>query len=343
MSELQLSEEEWEKVEVLLVFLLPFKRCTSRFECNRSYTEIDYVFFAYDTMYNHIDDVKAKLMSGSGIGTLSCARYFLKSIEDMETILKRYYSKTQFPTVYGDGMILNPQTKLVIFNEDTWEDTTSEEYSNACRRRFIQEYDNPPNNPSHQIGNGNKRSFNAYQEDPNFQQVLAERSSKRRRNDYDRYIEIPNDPDIFSSLGWWRQNGRLYPDLSRMARDVLPVPASGCAVEREFSISGRMAIWQRNRLGARTISDSMMYKAALRKTRTPMLSPEITDESDDVDSLTIPEREGNVPEEWIQNWWLKKLEKRPIRHEIVEMFHVSDGESDLGGPEEDLYGDQINI
>src|SRR5436190_5837182 len=172
----------------------------------------------------------------------------------METILKRYYNKTQFPTVYGDGMILNPRTKLVIFSEDTWEDTTSEEYSNACRRRFIQEYDNPrrlliqeydnpPDNPSNQIGNGKKRSFNAYQEDPEFQQVLAERSSKRRRNDYDRYIEIPNDPDIFSCLGWWRQNGRLYPDLSRMARDVLPVPASGCAVEREFSISGRMAIW----------------------------------------------------------------------------------------------------
>src|SRR5437762_12764667 len=140
-------------------------------------------------MYNHIDDMKAKLMSGSGIGTLPCARYLLKSIEGMETILKRYYSKTQFPTVYGDGMILNPRTKLVIFNEDTWEDTASEEYSNACRHRFIQEYDNPPNNPSHQIGNP------------------------------------------------------LYPDLSRMARDVLPVPASGCAVEREFSISGRMAIW----------------------------------------------------------------------------------------------------
>src|SRR5205809_2041066 len=31
LSELQLSEEEWEKAEVLLVFLLPFKRCTSRF------------------------------------------------------------------------------------------------------------------------------------------------------------------------------------------------------------------------------------------------------------------------------------------------------------------------
>ena len=243
LSELQLSDEEWEQAEVLLTFLLPFNRCTSRFKCNKSYMEIDYVFFAYDTMYNHIDDVKTKLMSESGIGALPCTRYLLKSLEGMEMVLKRYYSKTQFPTVYGDGMVLNPRTKVVIFNEDTWEDTASEEYSNACRHRFIQEYHNPPDNPSSQSSNEGKRSFNAYQDDPEFQQALANRSSKRHRNDYDHYIEIPNNPDIFSPLGWRRQNHQMYPNLARMARDVLAVPASGCAVEREFSVSGRMAVW----------------------------------------------------------------------------------------------------
>src|SRR5437762_12702997 len=94
LSELQLSDKEWEQAEVLLAFLLPFKRCTSQFECNKSYTEIDYVSFAYDTMYNHIDDAKMTLMSESRIGALPCARYLLKSLEGMEILLKRYYSKT---------------------------------------------------------------------------------------------------------------------------------------------------------------------------------------------------------------------------------------------------------
>ena len=67
---LQLTAAEWEQAEVLLVFLLPFQRCTKRFECNNSYTEIDYIFFVYDTMYNHIDDVKEKLESYDGIGAL---------------------------------------------------------------------------------------------------------------------------------------------------------------------------------------------------------------------------------------------------------------------------------
>jgi len=44
------------------------------------------VFFAYDTMYNHIDDVKDKLESGNGIGSLPCAKYMLNAIGKMEKV-----------------------------------------------------------------------------------------------------------------------------------------------------------------------------------------------------------------------------------------------------------------
>jgi hypothetical protein len=50
-----------------LVFLTPFKRCTKCFECNNTNPEIgtapgittnsDYVFFAYDVLFNHIEDI----------------------------------------------------------------------------------------------------------------------------------------------------------------------------------------------------------------------------------------------------------------------------------------------
>jgi hypothetical protein len=54
-----------------------------------------------------------------------------------------------------------------------------------------------------------------------------------------------------------------FPDLVKMARNTLAVPASGCSVERLFSVSGRIATWQRSRLRDATISDLMMYKAAM--------------------------------------------------------------------------------
>ena len=43
--------------------------------------------------------------------------------------------------MYVDVMILNPQTKLVICEEDSWSDINMEEYRMACRRRFVDGYE----------------------------------------------------------------------------------------------------------------------------------------------------------------------------------------------------------
>jgi hypothetical protein len=94
--------------------------------------------------------------------------------------------------------------------------------------------------------------------------MLAACAAKRPRvHDYDRYANLPHDPNIKSALGWWRGNQVSFPDLAKMARNTLTVPASGCSVERMFSVSGRIATWQRSRLRDITISDLMMYKAAM--------------------------------------------------------------------------------
>jgi len=52
---------------------------------------------------------------------------------------------------------------------------------------------------------------------------------------------MESDANIPSLLKWWRDNYKLFPELAKIARDVLAVPALECAVEREFSISGRIA------------------------------------------------------------------------------------------------------
>jgi hypothetical protein len=61
------------------------------------------------------------------------------------------------------------------------------------------------------------------------------------RNDYDGYIEIPNDLDIPSALGWWRYHYHQYLDMGRMVRGVLATSASGCAVERQLNLNYYLA------------------------------------------------------------------------------------------------------
>ena len=102
-----------------------------------------------------------------------------------------------------------------------------------------------------------------------------------------------------------------------MARDVLAVPASGCSVERLFSISGRIASWQRAWLQDSIISDSVMYKAALGLNG---LSPGYEDEN-----LPLPEVSGKIPSEWEQDWWKKKLQHE-MHSEIFNLFDIEDGD-----------------
>ena len=316
-----------------MLFLLPFQRCTTRFECNDSQPEIDYVFFAYDTLYNHIDDVKSALNSNVGLGRLACAPYFLSSVERMEITLQKYYTRTQFSTVYGDGMILNPRSKTSLFHTATWDDDQlAKSYIDGARERFIDGYNRSAPIDAHKstlssIAVGGKRGA---EDDDEFITMLTQRSAKRRRNDYDRYVDIPNDPTITSPLDWWRNNQANFPELSMMARDVLAVPASGCAVERQFSISGRIASWQRSCLSATTISDSMIYKGSLVKTRSPLGYVAVDDE----EPLSIPEHIGEIPKEWTEKWWMDKL-KRPIRADIMDLFRGGDGLHDEAGSDED--------
>ena len=113
-------------------------------------------------------------------------------------------------------------------------------------------------------------------EDLEFQAMLAHRAAKRPHvHDYDWYANLPNDPIIKSALGWWRENQVSFPDLAKMARNTLAVPESGCSVERIFSVSGRIATWQRSRFRDATISDLMMYKAAMNLKE---IAPELEEE-----------------------------------------------------------------
>lgn len=131
-------------------------------------------------MYNHIDDVKATLLRGTGLGLLSSAPYMYMAIEEMETTLRFYYEKTKFPTVYGDAMIL---VKLSLFDEETWDDTDASHYTNGCRYRFLDVYATKSWNASAsasassltplQATNGKRSSQATFHDDVEYQQLLA--------------------------------------------------------------------------------------------------------------------------------------------------------------------------
>ncbi|VFQ90203.1 unnamed protein product [Cuscuta campestris] len=63
-------------------------------------------------------------------------------------------------------------------------------------------------------------------------------------NELAMYQGVPcdyDDDDVeFDVLGWWKRNEHMFPCLGMLARQVLSVPVSTVAVEREFSARGNI-------------------------------------------------------------------------------------------------------
>ncbi|RAL43498.1 hypothetical protein DM860_012639 [Cuscuta australis] len=63
-------------------------------------------------------------------------------------------------------------------------------------------------------------------------------------NELAMYQGVPcdyDDDDVdFDVLGWWERNEHMFPCLGMLARQVLSVPVSTVAVEREFSAGGNI-------------------------------------------------------------------------------------------------------
>jgi hAT family C-terminal dimerisation region len=320
-----LTDNEWAIAEAVYLLLTPFQRCTTRFENNSRTTEVDYVFFAYDSMFDHLEDVKSFLTKS----TATWAPRLQTAIDAGIDKLRFYHDKTtSLSHIYADAMILNPRVKLSYFNglDDDWGDKDAATYLSETRDRYQSDYistlglvSQTPSesdlSESQSERQSQKRSADSafVEDDDEYEAHLKKRARDGSgfESEFDVYMSNPNgNPSIPNSLSYWRDNATKFPTLRRMAKDILAVPPSGCAVEREFSVSGRIATWQRNRLSAQRISDAMIYKAALK--REGKLKKDLSftemEQMDDNESSEWMLNDGNeILPEWSRQWWITKL------------------------------------
>ncbi len=53
---------------------------------------------------------------------------------------------------------------------------------------------------------------------------------------------------INNSLIWWKENGKRYPTVAKLARRILCIPATSAPSERVFSTAGLTVTKLRNRM-----------------------------------------------------------------------------------------------
>lgn len=75
-----------------------------------------------------------------------------------------------------------------------------------------------------------------------FASFLEETEFSDNKSEIDKYLDdkCVKESASFDILEWWNKNSKEFPNLARMARDVLSVPVSTVASESTFSTGGRI-------------------------------------------------------------------------------------------------------
>lgn len=72
-------------------------------------------------------------------------------------------------------------------------------------------------------------------------------------------IDKSNDTITFGSpLEWWKMNNKRFPNLAKLARKFLCIPASSASSERVFSAAGQVIAKKRARLDPTLVADMVL-------------------------------------------------------------------------------------
>ena len=275
---------EWKQAEYILEVLEPIRLCTLWMSKTRAPT-IHKVFVVYDCIFDHLDD-RISILENKRMRWKVDIREALGKAREKAS---KYYSKTENPRglLLALGACLNPYSKLDLFKD--WDTTEAEgtpspkdsSYEEQYRQLFIQYYNKhyQPRletsaindlTPSATVTPARPTGFNRRTRVPDVRY-----SRPVERSESLEYIDSPNEidyqldskdplyePDV---VGFWKDNTGRFPNLSRMARDILAVQGGSVGVERVFSMGRDVIPYRRNRLENKSMRATMIVKSYLRE------------------------------------------------------------------------------
>jgi hypothetical protein len=160
----------------------------------------------------------------------------------------KYYSLLDETGAYTLAALLNPNCRLLYLNS-AWDQKWIKKGIERARKVWLT-YRKELQEP--EIEESEKTYFQRY---------MADIHSKQRglkgggQDEFDRFIHAPPIETEGSALDWWllSQQQHSFPQLSRLAIDVLSAPAMSAESERVFSGARRSIPWTRASLSARSI------------------------------------------------------------------------------------------
>lgn len=252
-----LQPDDWTALEEIHKFLMPFWEATLATEgyghaVNRVIPSMDYL--------------SKHLVEGSRNNWQSPRLAIgLRAAQDK---LKKYYKLTELTPIYAASVILDPRWKVAYFDTH-WADRRDEAtkaltevkrlwtlaYSPSAAGNLIDDWETPSDPPS-----STTSSFADF--------LAGDEIPVQRRDEYEEYLQerrVSREEltDFRRPTTYWLEPAqrRRWPYLSKMAIDILTVPAMSADTERLFSSAKLTLTQNRNRLSTRTVEMLLCLKS----------------------------------------------------------------------------------
>ncbi|GBC14125.2 ribonuclease H-like protein [Rhizophagus irregularis DAOM 181602=DAOM 197198] len=255
-----LLEEEWERILEIRGILQHYKKCTD-LSVSQQYLTLSYTIPMYNFLLDKLEDEYDKRKESdkeedeeeddddsdddneSENDEILCA--LKQSIEK----IKKYYTFTS-GLIYTAATVLDPRIKLQYYKDNMWEESFIQETRKQVTNLWETTY--KPN-----ISENVEPSDDA--DDELFGHIFKKRKIEEK-DELSIYLNEGVAPGKTDILMWWKLHEIKYPNLSKMARDYLSIPATSAPVERIFSGGTDLVVQKRCSLKESTIRETMCLK-----------------------------------------------------------------------------------
>jgi hypothetical protein len=235
-----LSAEDWETLQQIHEFLDLL--ATATLELESSSSTLDGVLPAMDLILSHYEDYKIKYQGETTMEAMINAGW---------RKMNKYYQLTEESSAYIAALVLNPNFKWQ-YVEHNWDATWLPDAKIMMKVFWEEQY--KPQDMSISVPLTSSESTTVQ---PKYSLKDFKRAHQQVQifeDEYAHYCAQDCALEVIP-LVWWLEQAqqKKYPNLSRMAIDVLSIPAMSAEPERVFSGAKHTLTQHRNKLGIELI------------------------------------------------------------------------------------------
>ncbi|KJZ69575.1 hypothetical protein HIM_11037 [Hirsutella minnesotensis 3608] len=247
-----LTPEEWRILEETRAFLQPFWKITQLTEGR--YATLDRTLFTMDVLHKHYTQSFQKYLERHPLRSCIAASW---------AVFDKYYRLTDESLAYGAATILHPSRRMAHIQKHwpkSWHKPVLDNVERCCEEYYqvlpISTITPELRNQSHQLDEYDLLARELDVVSPAMNEI----------DEYKSFTTQTPVPIDCSPLTWWlrEEQQQRYPRLSKMAIDILSIPAMSAEPERVFSGARRTISWDRCLLGSRTIEKGECMKSWIK-------------------------------------------------------------------------------